>query len=50
MRAELAAAVAFAVGSLSLSSATVAGPVFGLVLFAVGTTAAVAYVSGWLGS
>jgi len=49
MRAELATAAAFAVGSLSLSSATVVGPVLGLVAVAAGTTFAVVCAAGRLG-
>ncbi|QZP36571.1 hypothetical protein [Halobaculum magnesiiphilum] len=45
----LPAAIAFAGGSVSLSSATDAGLVIGLILIAVGTVLAVAYASRRLG-
>jgi len=49
MNEELPAALAFAGGSVSLSSATDAGFVVGLVLMAAGTVLTVAYVARRLG-
>jgi len=49
MDEALPAALAFAGGSVSLSSATDAGLVVGLVLMAAATVLAVAYVSRRLG-
>ena len=50
MNEELPAALAFAGGSVSLSSATDAGLVFGLVLMAVATVLAVTWISRRLGN
>ncbi|WP_435063427.1 hypothetical protein [Halobaculum sp. EA56] len=50
MRIDLPAALTFAGGSVSLSSATDGGLLLGLVLMAVATTLTVACVSRRLGS
>ena len=49
MRSELPAMLAFAGGSLSLSSATLVGLVAGMVLMALANTLAVAFVSHHVG-